>query len=147
DPATVDRRLDHLAQLGLRRDVLARQRELELEEARVDAAHLGDDATARHRRARRAETGHALHRTSRFSRAASGRSPVARRSCEGLGSPSTSIARTSSGRDTVAVPTFPTTTPAPRLASSAACSSVPPQASARAAIAITVSPAPVTSNT
>ncbi len=46
-----------------------------------------------------------------------------------------------------AVPTFPTTTPAAQLARAAASGRLAPAARARASVAITVSPAPVTSNT
>ena len=53
-------------------------------------------------------------------------------------------ARISSGA-AVAVPTLPTTTPAVRFASWAASGSVAPAQRARARVAITVSPAPVTS--
>src|SRR5262249_38809786 len=52
-----------------------------------------------------------------------------------------------SSRVTVAVPTLPTTMLAARLARWVACSSVEPAARAMASVLITVSPAPVTSNT
>ena len=56
-------------------------------------------------------------------------------------------ARCSSERVTVATPILPTTMPAPRFASAAASPSSRPAATPAASSAITVSPAPVTSNT
>src|SRR5262249_11052453 len=110
-----------LAHLALPRGVLARQRHLHVEEALVHAADL--DAHPRRRRIGRPGPvpRHAPHRQLRRS------------------------AARSSGPVTVAVPTFPTTTPAAWFASTVASSSVPPAPSASAHVATTVSPAPVTS--
>src|SRR6185436_5049749 len=58
-----------------------------------------------------------------------------------------STAASSSSGPTMEVPSLPTTTPAASLARAAARSSGTPAAAARVRVAITVSPAPVTSKT
>src|SRR5262249_38098973 len=100
-------------QLGLPGGVFARGRDLHGEEALVHAAHLDRQARRRCVGAAGAVAGHAAHQA-----------------------PST--AARSSLAVTLAVPTFPTTTPAAWLASIVASSSVPPAPRASAQVAITV---------
>src|SRR5436309_5802659 len=122
DPSAL-RRLPHaIADLRLPCHVLARHRHLDVEEALVEAAYLDRHARAACLGRAGAVARHAPHAHRRTSRA-------------------------SSSALTVAVPIFPTTTPAAWLASTVASSSVPPAPSASAQAASTVSPAPVTSNT
>src|SRR5438552_3326280 len=122
DPSAL-RRLPHaIADLRLPCRVLARHRHLDVEEALVEAAYLDRHARAACLGRAGAVARHAPHAHRRTSRA-------------------------SSSALTVAVPIFPTTTPAAWLASTVASSSVPPAPSASAQAASTVSPAPVTSNT
>src|SRR5262245_60426521 len=124
---TADSVLHELAHLAFPDDVFLRQRQLEIQEALIDAPHLDREGAPRssaERSRRGPESRHALHVRSMSASSAS-----------------------SSAADAVAVPSLPTTMPAARLASTAASSKLAPATSANAALARTVSPAPVTSNT
>src|SRR5262249_49947209 len=117
--------LNDLPDVAFPNGVLLGKRELEVEKALVDAFHLDRD------------------RASRAGAEPDGRGPESRHALH-AGAVLRSSA-TSSAADAVAVPSLRMTTPAARLASTAASSKVAPAASASAAVASTVSPAPVTS--